>query len=69
MELQHPGNRIYEQRWYPCCECDSSGVYRLYPEPMTAEYNGKRYCREHFLWRWTQYFRDQVKIEITGEKP
>lgn len=68
IRLQYPRNRMFEEAWYACVDCDSSGTCRKYPESMTVEYEGKRYCREHFHWRFDRAFADEVRPEFPDER-
>lgn len=56
-----------DERWYACADCGGgtkdTDSNRMYPESATVVYNGTRYCREHYLWRWKKYIEDQ------GENP
>jgi hypothetical protein len=37
---------------------------RVYPEWMTIEYEGRRYCRDHFPWRYRREWQDDEKIDL-----
>lgn len=38
---------------------------RLYPDWATVEYEGRRYCLDHFQWRWEKEWLDDEKIDIS----
>jgi hypothetical protein len=41
---------------------------RLYPEWATVEYNGRRYCRDHFPWKYRREWQDDEKIDLQEER-
>lgn len=37
---------------------------RVYPEWQTVEYEGRRYCADHFPWRFRREWQDEQDIKI-----
>ena len=37
---------------------------RLYPEWATVEYDGRRYCKDHFPWQYKREWEDDSKLDI-----
>jgi hypothetical protein len=55
---------LLEQKWFCCVDCDSSGTYRKFPLSLIVDYNGKKYCREHFAWRFKKKFLDDIRLDF-----
>jgi hypothetical protein len=38
---------------------------RIYPEWAIVEYEGRRYCRDHFPWRWRREWEKDTALDIS----